>query len=282
MVLWGSSFVAIKEVVSRVSPLTYVWVRAAIACAGLTPYLIWRLRRAGWRGLRPSLRAGVVTGVPFALGLWLQGWGTRYTSASNSAFITGLNVVFVHLYLGVVRRSYGVRHGAGLALSVAGLYLLTRPEGGFGPGDALVLAGAVAWAAQVLLVDKFSSSDPLTFTFGEMLPSTAFVVPDAALGNPSVPPELLPQLTYLGLACADAAFALQLLGQRRVDPASAAVIFLLEPVAAAFFAHLILGEAVPPASAAGMALILAAAAVTQSDVILAARGRRPSPSSRGS
>ncbi len=273
VLLWGSSFTAIKVTVSVISPLTYVWLRALIAFLGLTPYVLYVSRHSS---IKAWVKGGLVTGAVFALGLLFQGWGTKYTSASNSAFITGLNVVFVHLYVGVVRREYSVGHGLGLLLSVAGLYLLTSPEGGLGVGDLLVLVSAVMWAAQVLLVDRFSASNPAIFTWAEMIPSIFFFVPDVTLnGIPRIPITLIPVITYLGLACADAAFTLQVFGQRRVDPASAALIFLLEPVVATVIATIILGESVTPVKAVGMTLILVAIVASQYEVLRhAKRGDR--------
>ncbi len=265
VLLWGSSFTAIKVTVSVISPLTYVWLRALIAFLGLTPYVLYVSRRSS---IKAWVKGGLVTGAVFALGLLFQGWGTKYTSASNSAFITGLNVVFVHLYVGVVRREYSVGHGLGLLLSVAGLYLLTSPEGGLGVGDLLVLVSAVMWAAQVLLVDRFSASNPAIFTWAEMIPSIFFFIPDVTLnGIPRIPTTLIPVITYLGLACADAAFTLQVFGQRRVDPASTALIFLLEPVVATVIATIILRESVTPAKAVGMTLILTAIIASQYKVL---------------
>ena len=273
VLLWGSSFTAIKVTVSVINPLTYVWLRALIAFLGLTPYVLYVSRRSS---IKAWVKGGLITGAVFALGLLFQGWGTKYTTASNSAFITGLNVVFVHLYVGVVRRKYSVGHGLGLALSIAGLYLLTSPEGGLGLGDLLVLVSAVMWAAQVLLVDRFSASNPAVFTWAEMVPSMFFIVPDVALnGVPRIPLTIIPVVTYLGLACADAAFTLQVFGQRRVDPASTAIIFLLEPVVATVIASVLLKEVITPVRAAGMALILAAIVASQYEVLRRAKRGQP-------
>jgi len=261
--LWGTSFPAIKYVVTRIGPLTYVWVRSLIAAAGLAPYLAYATAKR-W-SLGRSLRGGLLTGVAFALGLWLQGWGTRYTTASNSAFITGLNTVFVHLYAALRGSGYTLHLAGALALSIGGLYLLTSPAGGFGVGDALVLMGAVMWAAQVLLVDRYAGeSDPIAFTFAEMVPSIALALPAMALeGPPHLDPKLLLVLAYLGVACADAAFILQVMGQRSVPPTVAALIFLLEPVFAAIFSAATLGERFKPLQLAGMALILLGIALSE-------------------
>ncbi|MCD6340583.1 MAG: DMT family transporter [Desulfurococcales archaeon] len=256
--LWGTSFPVIKVVVTDVSEFTYTWLRSLVAVAGLLPYLMYYLRRHGSLSSE-TVKGGLLAGLAYALGLWLQGWGTRYTTASNSAFITGLNVVFVHLYVGVVKKSYSPYLGLALAFSVAGLYMITAPSTGFNVGDFLVLLSSVLWAAQVILVSRYCRGDPIIFTLFEMLPAVSFIVPDLISG--SVGPircDLLLLIAYLGLVCSDAAFTLQVLGQRYVSAAVAAIIFLLEPVFAAVFAHLLISEFMSMQQVIGATLILAA------------------------
>ncbi len=257
VILWGSSFPGIKLVVDVIDPMTYVWLRSLIASLVLAPYVLFHYIRG--YNLRHSICGGLVTGVFFALGLWLQGWGTRYTTASNSAFITGLNVVFVHLYVALVRRSYNWRLALSLSLSIAGLYFLTTPQGGFGRGDALVLLGAFMWAAQIILIDKYRPRDPIAFTYAEFIPGTLFLVPATLIyGAPSLTKETILIITYLAVACADGAFILQAYGQRYVDPATTAIVFLLEPVFATVFSVILIHEQLTSLQLIGMALILSA------------------------
>ena len=256
--LWGTSFPVIKVVIADVSEFTYTWLRSLIAIAGLLPYLIYYLRRHGSLSSE-AVKGGLLAGLAYALGLWLQGWGTRYTTASNSAFITGLNVVFVHLYVGAVRRSYSPYLGLALAFSVVGLYMITAPSTGFNVGDFLVLLSSVMWAAQVILVSKYCRGDPIIFTLFEMVPAVSFIIPDLISG--SVGPfryDVVLLIAYLGLVCSDAAFTLQVLGQRYVSAAVAAIIFLLEPVFAAVLAHLLISELMTVQQVIGATLIMAA------------------------
>lgn len=46
-----------------------------------------------------DIRGGLLAGIAYTLGLWLQGWGMRYTTASNAAFITRFNVVFLSIFM---------------------------------------------------------------------------------------------------------------------------------------------------------------------------------------
>ena len=72
----------------------------------------------------------------------------------------------------------------------------------------------------------------------------------------------LPYLLYLALVCTPLANALQLYGQRWVRSVDAALIYLLEPVFAALFSHIFLGEGMTLRQVVGALLILAAMAVS--------------------
>lgn len=256
-ILWGSSFPAIKVVVSSTSEYTYTWLRSIFALVGLMPYMLYALFIS--RSINAyDVKGGLFAGTAYALGLWLQGWGTRYTTAGNSAFITGLNVVFVHVYTGVLLRKYHVRQAASLMLAVIGLYLLTKPSSGLNTGDFLVLLGAFMWAMQVIIVDKYSrKSNPLVFTFFEVLPALLFIIPDYA-DNGIVLPDTTSLLltTYLGLVCSDVAFTLQVYGQKHVVPSYAAIVYLIEPVAASVLAYIFLSETMVFIQVIGAGLIL--------------------------
>lgn len=253
-ILWGSSFPAIKIIVGSISSYAYTWIRSVVAIAGLTPYLIHAYRRGRINEL--AIKGGLLAGLAYALGLWLQGLGTRYTTASNSAFITGLNTVFVHVYEGLILRRYGLSLALSLTLSITGLYFLTTPTGGLSLGDMLVLLGSFMWAAQVIIVGKYSGSDPLVFTFFEMMPAVVFIVPDLIDGLDVVSASTMLLIVYLALVCSNAAFALQVYGQRYIIPSVAAITYLLEPVSAAIFAYAILNELFTPIQMVGASLIL--------------------------
>lgn len=258
--LWGTSFPAIKLVVVEVGEYAYTWMRGALSLAVLAPYLALKAARGGLDGR--ALRGGILAGVAYSLGLWLQGWGTGLTTASNSAFITALHMVWVHLYAALVDRRYTGRLAAALALAVVGVFLLTRPDVKLNVGDLLVLAGSFMWAAQVVIVDRYSGVDPAQFTAAQIAVSTVFIVPDAAVnGLRSPPADALALLLYLAAGPGVGAFTLQVYGQRFVDPATATLVFQLEPVFAAVASYLWIHETLAPTQILGASLIMAAIAV---------------------
>jgi drug/metabolite transporter (DMT)-like permease len=266
-VLWGTSFPVIKTVMYYVNEYTYTWVRSLIAILGLTPYLLYTYYRG--RFSVSTAKGGLLAGIAYALGLWLQGWGTKYTTASNSAFITGLNVIYVHIYSATVMRRYSIKLFLALILSTSGLYLLTTPTTGFNLGDLLVLAGSFMWALQIVLVDRYSGGDPLIFTLFEMVPALTFLIPDVVFYSTiSVSINVLLMITYLAFVCSNAAFALQVFGQRYVSPAVTAIVFLLEPVVAAILSYVLLGEVFTSIKVLGASLILTAMFLSSTDKYL--------------
>jgi len=255
-VLWGSSFPAIKVTVNSVGGTNYVWIRSSVAILTLLPYMLYK-KRTG-RLDRDALVGGTVAGIVYALGLWLQGVGTGLTRASNAAFITGLNVVIVHSYAAFIARDYSLSLLSSMIFSITGLYVMTSPSGGPNTGDLLVLASAFLWASQVIIVSRYSHSDPLQFTFYEMIPSLSFALPlIIGVGRiEGMTLEITLILVYLGMVCSVLAFALQVYGQRVVSPSVAAVIYLVEPPAAALISHLTLDESFDAAKVFGSLLIL--------------------------
>ncbi|NPB01054.1 MAG: DMT family transporter [Crenarchaeota archaeon] len=240
-ILWGSSFPIIKIVVSYVNSFCYIFYRNLIALLILSPYIFYKFLKKMIE--KRLIRDGLITGLVYTSALWLQGWGTEYTSATCSAFITGLNVVFVHLYTILFEKKYSRMLILELALSVSGLYLITKPSGGALMGNMIVLVSSILWAVQVILISRYAPADPITFTYFELVPSLLYLVPTLLTGELLiVNREVVMGLIYLALTCTVIAFTLQAYGQRYVSPEVAAIIYLLEPVVATVFSYMILGE----------------------------------------
>jgi len=255
-VLWGSSFVFIKFSVEVVSGFGYTFYRMLFAVALLTPFVLYRL----FTGLFDSAGffGGVVTGVAYLFGLLLQGIGTRYTTPSTSAFITGLNTVHVHVYCAFVEKSYGLSLLASLILALLGLYMVTLPSGGFGFGELMVFAGSIAWGAQIVLVSRYSKNVKSfsDFLYGMFIPSLSLAPITLASDNiSSVGFGTWLYIFYLAAACSIVASLLQVIGQRHVNPAIASTIYLLEPLFAFLFSVAIYGEEIDVRRVAGGALI---------------------------
>ena len=257
--IWGTTFPEIKIVVTSIGYSYYVALRFGIATLLLSPWAF--LRRSN---LASTLRPGALLGLLFFGGITLQGLGMEYTSSSNAAFITGLSVVIIYVVEVVSGREKPSRRLAtAVVLSIAGLYLISFTER-FEPriGDLIVLAGAFFWAFQIIsagIYSKLYALDCLlylqnAFTAAGGLVLISFSQPPTTLGLN----DILLHLLYLSTGCTILANFLQLYGQRRVRNVEAAIIYLMEPVFAAFFSYIIMGEVLTFRQYIGAALILMA------------------------
>jgi drug/metabolite transporter (DMT)-like permease len=205
-------------------------------------------------------------------GFALQTMGLRHTTPSRSGFLTGLSVLVVPL---VARFFLGRRVRAsswtGVALAVAGLAVLTRPfeeslAGAVRLGDALTIGCALAFALQIAFTSEWSPRHPLLpFVLVQVtvtLAGALLMVPvEGARLEAAGAARLAWTAAFTGAFMTAAAFLAMNWAQRRTSAVRAALIFSLEPVAAALFSHLYGGEPLVPADWAGGALIVAGVVV---------------------
>ena len=251
--IWGTSFAFIKLSMTEIDPFTYTAIRMLIASVALTPALLVRKLRRIVDYV--SFKHGFITGLVYSTGLCLQAAGTAYTTPSTSAFITGLSSIHVHFYAAVILRVYSVLDLLALLLAITGLYVLTKPTGGLGVGELLVLASTVFWALQILLVARYSKSSLVEFLAGNFTAGILYL-PLSLIQNPNLTGEILLYLVYLALVCSIGATLFQVLGQRYISATTASLIFLLEPVFAMLFSIIMELEEVDLYKVLGGALIL--------------------------
>ncbi|MEZ0393657.1 MAG: DMT family transporter [Desulfurococcaceae archaeon] len=257
--LWGSSFVFITASVRSEDPFSYAFYRALIGLLALSPIAL-----AGLRGRQSPARDfanGLKLGTAYALGLVLQGMGAATVSPALNAYLTAFSVVLVHIYEWAFSRRYSAGMLASLASSMAGLAIFFGLPGEDSDplGMALVLAGSFAWAAEIIMASSYGTN-PTWTTMGLLAATLAISAPPyLALAGPRAPsPTFLAQVSYLALACTLAATYLQLVGQRVIGPATASLIYLLEPVFATAFSVAIYGEGMDLRKALGGSLMVAA------------------------
>jgi drug/metabolite transporter (DMT)-like permease len=256
-VIWGATFPATKAVLGQIPPFSFLFLRFLLGTL-LTLGLVALL------DLRPKLdrdlvgKSLVATGWLF-LGYGLQTEGLAYTTASNSAFITALYVIFVPLFL----RRFHARIWVSAGLAMLGLWLLVDPHMSVNLGDLMTLACAAAFAAHIVCLERYlREADGISLFLWQMMFITAAMLPAMMLESPArlvfAPTGvLLVGLSVTGLF-ATGAFAVQMWAQSLIPAQRVALIFSLEPVYAAWLSWYFLGERLEPMGWLGSALILAA------------------------
>jgi drug/metabolite transporter (DMT)-like permease len=257
--IWGATFFIIKDALTSIDPVVMVGYRFLLAGLLLLIYLLATGKEVH-RGLKRAAFMSVI--------LWLlhmpQTLGLKYTTASNSGFITGLFVAFVPLFSRLIfqRRPSSLEVlASGLAL--AGLWVLTGGLADINPGDLITLLAAMAYALHVLYSDKYMKArvDPFIFSCQQFLLVGLLSLLAAWIGGMPFTVRSVPAawtVVYLALLPTLSAFVIQMLAQRTTPPLRVSLLFALQPVFAAVFAWTLGDEEMVWRRALGGLLIVAA------------------------
>jgi drug/metabolite transporter (DMT)-like permease len=264
------------------TPLTFALWRATLGALGLLAIIaalsIRGRDRLHWRALDrrtvAALGAAVFAGIVLNLAIF-----SAFGRMSIALALLGLYTYPALVAIGSVaigeERLNRSRVGA-LALALLGMVVVVLGGSGGGPGFelagfGLALLAAAMQAVFVLLGRRGFPAVPSAEATLVVLGGTAsgFLLLTLASGSldvallPFRSPEALPILIWAGIAGASIPTLLFLLGIRSIGPTRAAIIALIEPVAGATLAAVLLGELLAPVQVAGGVLVLAGAALIQ-------------------
>jgi drug/metabolite transporter (DMT)-like permease len=259
---WGTTFLLVNRVLEVASPGVFLAARFGTAALVLGAVALARRDRTG-----PGfVRHGLLLGLFMLAGFVLQTIGLRYTTPARSGFLTGLAVLIVpFLARFLLGRKVRIASWVGVALAVLGLVALTRPFGtelaqAVRLGDALSAGCAVAFALQIVFTSEWAPRHPLVpLTFIQIAITFAgallmLPVEGARLDAGGLVP-FAATVAFTGVLMTAVAFFVQNWGQRHTTAVRAALIFSLEPVAAALFSHVVGGEPLYAADWLGGGLI---------------------------
>ncbi len=270
--IWGSTFVLIKQALADASPLVLNAVRMFLAAALLAAY--YRRQLPGLD--RKALAAGALVGLFLFLGYAFQTTGLKLTTPSKSAFLTGISTVLVPLFMVIFwRTKTHPWRAVGVTLALAGLFLMTVPAGRQGladfakvnRGDLLSIACAIAFAFQIVLLGRATRR----FAFERMAMlqiSTAAAL--MALTAPLLEhpqfrfsPAVVATVLITGIFGTAVAFTVQAWAQQFTPATHTALIFTMEPVFAWLTSFLYLNERLGFRAGAGALLILAGVLISE-------------------
>lgn len=241
---WGTTFIIVKNAVMHMDVYVFLGIRFGIAFIVMALFFRNRIFPLHL----PTVLAGIVLGFFLFAAFAFQTWGLTYTSATNGAFLTGMNVVMVPiLSLIFLGRAPAPFAALGVLSAFAGLYFLTGgAPSGWNRGDQLVFVCAVWVSLHIMMTGhyapKFDTMALATWQMGIItLLSMGF-----AMGTGSftlhVPAPAWGAVLITALFCTVFAFAVQTHAQRVTTPTRTALIFTAEPVFGALFAHWYGGE----------------------------------------
>lgn len=285
--IWGVSFVAQSEGGNAVGSYTFNCIRCLIGAAVLVPVILLsdRIRLTCRKPVsreekKTLLHGGVSCGIALCIASNLQQVGINMgTPAGKAGFLTACYILLVPILGLFLKKRCSANIWIGVALTLAGLYLLCMNGGSLAiqTSDLLLLLCAFAFAIHILIIDRFSPlvdgvrMSCIQFFVAGLLSAIPMFFVDmqhSAAGIAAWAPALTSlsawiAILYAGVLSCGVAYTLQIVGQQGVNPTVASLLLSLESVFSVLAGWVILNEKLGTRELIGCALIFAAVMLAQ-------------------
>jgi drug/metabolite transporter (DMT)-like permease len=283
ILLWGSSFIAVKIALREVSPLGVVALRGVLGLAALGVVLaVLRPPRTGNERKGDGRRMVFLGLLGVVVQTGLQAFALRLTSAQNAGWLVTLIPIFTGILSALfLRERFPPLKLAGVALGFSGALVVTLSGSGGGSfalpstrGDLLMLLSAFNWAVYTLIArGLFQRRGALRATVRILSAGTVgAVLLYLATGRlAEVSWTGWAALAFLGVGCTGIAFLAWARALEILEPGTLTTFQYVQPIVTVFVAASVLGEAIRPGALAGGFVAVFGVALVQG-----ARYNRPS------
>ncbi len=256
--LWGVGYVAVTyALMVGTGELFLTASRFILATFIQLPFVYKKLRNAD----KYVIRKGVLLGLLLVGGFFAQTIGQSYTTTTNVAFLTSVNVVLIPFTsLLLLRKSITSRSIISAVITLVGIAFLTLgPAFHINVGDYYVLVCALLFAAYASFTDKYvKKEDPSVLVFFQILTAAAVSIIAFLFSNEEVVLNTINMVAiiYLALFSNVIAAILYSLGLRYTSAERGSVIVSLESVFGTIFGILLFNDPFNFKMIIGSALIL--------------------------
>lgn len=266
--IWGSSFIVMKDAVDHVPVFQLLAIRFSIAFLILAIAFFRKLLRPD----RRLLLGGAVCGVLLLCGYTTQTFGLEGTTPGKNAFLTAVYCVIVPFASwGLFRKRPVIWNWIAAVICLTGIGFVSLNDA-LTPsvGDGLSLVCGVFYALHILALSHFSNhSNPIALTTLQFGTSAvlAWILsflfePGAALPSSII----LPQLLYLSVFATAVTLLLQSIGQKLTPPSQAAILLSLESVFGVIFSLMMGKDTLTVPLMIGFVLIFASVIISETQL----------------
>ena len=255
---WGLAFVVMKPAIERQSVNNFLFTRflmAVLVMVLIRPQVLKLLTK-------DLLLRGLAAGVFLGGGYIFQTIGLANTGAAITGFVTGLYVVLTPLFAGIIfNERVSKNTWIYVFMATVGLALLSLKGWSIGFGELMVFFSAVAFAAHITALSKWSAGrDAYAMTITQLAMCAAMTGVASAFEGYSAPPDsgVWAVVIFTAVFATAIAFIVQTWSQAHMSATKVAVILTMEVVFAAFFAIIFAGERLTLQAALGGILVVTA------------------------
>jgi len=255
---WGLAFVVMKPAIERQSVNNFLFTRflmAVLVMILIRPQVLKFLTK-------DLLLRGLAAGFLLGGGYIFQTVGLANTGAAITGFVTGLYVVLTPLFAGLIfKERVSKNTWLYVFMATVGLALLSLKGWSIGFGELMVFFSAIAFAAHITALSKWSAGrDVYAMTITQLTMCAAMTGVASAFEGYSAPPDsgVWAVVVFTAVFATAIAFIVQTWSQAHMSATKVAVILTMEGVFAAFFAILFAGERLTVQAALGGILVVTA------------------------
>lgn len=261
--LWGGSFVFNKIAFREIPPVTFMFLRFALATLIMGIYCLRRLPALN----REIVKRGGIVGLALAAANLSFVLGVSGTSVSRAGFLNNLFVLVIPFLCFLIWRERLDRWSlVGVILAMFGLWQLARGgAAGFSRGDLMSTVCAVFISIHIILVSRVLRDEDVYLVTLVQFATVAAVGALLSMALPAQPFRIGPvsaaALLYCAIFPTVVCFTLQNTFQRFTTPSKAGLIYTLDPVWSMLGGMMVLGERLSQREWLGCLLIFAAVLV---------------------
>lgn len=255
---WGAAFVVMKPAIERQSVNSFLATRfvvAVVVMIALRPSVLQKFNKE-------MILKGSLAGFFLGTGYIFQTLGLARTGAAITGFVTGLYVVLTPLIAALfLKERIKAFTWFCVVLATIGLALLSLRGWSVGIGEALVFVSAIAFAAHIVTLSKWSLGfDAYALTIVQLSICallTGVISIDQGYEKPT-DSGVWGVVIFTAVIATAVAFIVQTWSQAHMSSTKVAVILTMEVVFAALFAVAFGGESLTLQVSIGGAMVLLA------------------------
>lgn len=246
--IWGASFVAMKDATEVMEPSWLIGVRFLITGCILT-LVFWKRIRASFT--KKAFLAGALLGVLIFLAYWFQTVGLVYTTPGKNAFLTAIYCVIVPFLFWFIAKRKPTKYNlfaALLCILGVGLVSLAGDTLSLGFGDGMTIICGFMFAAHIVATSVCSkTTDIMVLTVIQFWVSGILGIITGLFTEPlpqlsAISMDFIFNMIYLVVFASCIALVFQNIAIAHMLPAQAAILLSLESVFGVLFSVFLYGE----------------------------------------
>ena len=222
--LFGSTFIVVKNLLETLSPTTVVFIRYLIASI---LFLI-----TGGIPKKDYFKPGILMGIFLWIGYITQTQGLLTTSTINSGIVTGFYIVLTPIFSKFINQTnIESKNYIGSVFGFLGIFLIAINNINELFGNLFTLICASGYALHIVMVERYIKGKSISqLMFIQSFVGALLCLPFLEFNEIGKSLDYIYPILFLGLIVNFCAFYLQLFGQKSINASTASLLFGLEGV----------------------------------------------------